>query len=196
LKRPERDLAKPDVRIFHHAGKITPMPLPTKSQLRKQHAALRPRSNAGLTARLEAAVATLGVTTVASYHPLPSEPDVSEFNRQFARFGNLLLPRIIGEELEFAYGELTPGPLGIMEPIGESFPIDAIELFLVPAMAVDRHGNRVGKGLGYYDRILKRSVAKAVAVVFDGEIVEQIEAFEHDVRMQYVVTPTQFMHFE
>jgi 5-formyltetrahydrofolate cyclo-ligase len=83
-----------------------------------------------------------------------------------------------------------------MEPIGESFPIDAIELFLVPAMAVDRHGNRVGKGLGYYDRILKRSVAKAVAVVFDGEIVEQIEALDHDVRMQYVVTPTQFMHFE
>jgi 5-formyltetrahydrofolate cyclo-ligase len=145
---------------------------------------------------LEDAVARLGVTTVASYHPLAAEPDVSEFNRQFARSGNLLLPRIIGDELEFAYGELTPGSMGIMEPIGESFPIDAIELFLVPAMAVDRNGNRVGKGMGYYDRILKRSVAKAVAVVFDGEIVDEIEALEHDVRMQYVVTPTQFMQFE
>jgi 5-formyltetrahydrofolate cyclo-ligase len=149
-----------------------------------------------LTDRLEQAVAILGVTTVASYHPLPSEPDVSEFNRQFARFGNLLLPRVVGEELEFAYGELVPGGLGIMEPIGESFPIDAIELFLVPAMAVDRNGNRLGKGRGFYDRLLKRSVAKAVAVVFDGEIVEEIEALEHDVRMQYVVTPTQFMQFE
>lgn len=145
---------------------------------------------------MEAAVASLGVTSVASYHPLPSEPDVSAFNRQFARFGNLLLPRIVGEEIEFAHGELTPGSLGIMEPNGESFPIDAIELFLVPAMAVDKMGNRIGKGLGYYDRILKRSVAKAVAVVFDGEIVDQIEVFEHDVAMQYVVTPTQFMRFE
>ena len=121
---------------------------------------------------------------------------MSEFNREFARSGNLLLPRIVGEELEFAYGELVPGSLGIMEPIGESFPLDAIELFLVPALAVDKLGNRLGKGRGYYDRVLKRSVAKALAVVFDGEIVELIEAQEHDVRMQYVVTPTQFMHFE
>lgn len=172
------------------------MPLTTKTQLRQQHAALRPRSSEGLTARLEAAIETLKVTTVASYNPISSEPDVSGFNRQFARFGNLLLPRVVGEELEFAYGELSAGGLGIMEPSGESFPIDAIELFLVPAMAVDRAGNRVGKGMGYYDRVLKRSVAKAVAVVFDGEIVEHIEALEHDVRMQYLVTPTQFMHFE
>ena len=184
------------MRIFHHAGKITPMPLTTKAQLRKQHAALRPRSNSGLTASLEAAIAALGVTTVASYHPLASEPDVGEFNLKFARSGNLLLPRVTEDGLEFAQGELTMGNLGIMEPTGEAFPTDAIELFLVPALAVDRSGNRIGKGKGYYDRMLKTSVAKAVAVVFDGEIVDQIEALEHDVRMQYVVTPTQFMHFE
>jgi 5-formyltetrahydrofolate cyclo-ligase len=172
------------------------MPPTSKTKLRTQHQALRPRSSVGLTTSIAAAVSALGANNVASYHPLPTEPDVSEFNREFARAGNLLLPRIVGQELEFAYGELVPGSLGIMEPIGESFPLDAIELFLVPALAVDRLGNRLGKGRGYYDRVLKRSVAKALAVVFDGEIVELIEAQEHDVRMQYVVTPTQFMHFE
>lgn len=168
----------------------------SKAQLRSQHEALRPRSSVGLTASLQAAVAALSVTTVASYHPFANEPDVSEFNRKFAKTGNLVLPRIVGRELEFAYGDLAPGPMGLMEPVGDSFPIDAIELFLVPALAVDGTGNRVGKGKGYYDRLLKRSVAKAVAVVFDGEIVDYIAALEHDVRMQYVVTPTQFMHFE
>lgn len=172
------------------------MPLTTKTKLRTQHQALRPRSSVGLTASIAAAVATLGVNNVASYHPLPTEPDVSEFNRQFARSGNLLLPRIVGEELEFAFGEPVTGSSGIMEPVGETFPLEAIELFLVPAMAVDRLGNRLGKGRGYYDRVLKRSVAKALAVVFDGEIIEHIAAKKHDVRMQYVVTPTQFMHFE
>lgn len=184
------------VRIFQHAGKITPMPLTSKAEIRALHASLRPRSSAGLTQQLEQLVASLGAKTVASYQPLGSEPDTSEFNRNFSRIGNLLLPRVVGDDIEFAFGDLAPGNFGIMEPVGETFPIDGIELFLVPAMAIDRSGNRLGKGRGYYDRILKKSVAKAIGVVFDGEIVDRIPALEHDVRMQYAVTPKAVLHFE
>lgn len=184
------------MRIFHHAGKITPMPKTNKAAIRALHLSLRPRSSAGLTEKLSALVDSLGVRTVASYHPLPSEPDTREFNEVFARSGNLLLPRIVDDEIEFAYGSLTKGSLGIMEPTGERFPIDAIELILVPAMAIDSKGNRLGKGKGYYDRVLKTSVAIAVGVIFDGEMVDQIEAEEHDVRMQYAITPTNLFEFK
>ena len=171
------------------------MPSSNKAELRALHISLRPRSSAGLTEQLRALVAKLGVKTVASYHPLPSEPDTAQFNREFAISGNLLLPRIVGDDIEFAYGDLVPGALGISEPTGERFPIDAIELILVPALAIDSEGNRLGKGRGYYDRVLKTSVATAVGVVFDGELVEELEVEEHDVRMQFAITPTKLLQF-
>jgi 5-formyltetrahydrofolate cyclo-ligase len=183
------------VRIFHHAGKITPMPSSNKAEIRALHQSLRPRSSLGLTEQLLRLCSDLKIKTIASYHPLPSEPDTSEFNREFARSGNLLLPRVVGEDIEFAFGDTVPGSLGIMEPTGERFPIDAIEMILVPALAVDLRGNRIGKGKGYYDRILKTSVAIAVGVIFDGELVPQIDAEDHDVRMQYVITPSSLKHF-
>ena len=184
------------MRIFHHAGKITLMPSTSKAEIRAQHLSRRPRSSEGLTEQLQNFVERLGAKNVASYHPLPTEPDTSDFNNAFARVGNLLLPRVIGDDIEFAYGALAAGSFGILEPTGERFPIDAIELFIVPAMAVDGIGNRLGKGRGFYDRVLKTSVATAAAVVFDGEVVELIEAEEHDVRMQYAVTPTSTIRFE
>lgn len=171
------------------------MPSSNKAELRALHTSLRPRSSVGLTEQLRSLVAQLGVKTVASYHPLPTEPDTSEFNREFSRYGNLLLPRIVGDDIEFAFGDLVPGALGISEPTGERFPIDAIELILVPALAIDAEGNRLGKGRGFYDRILKTSVATAVGVIFEGELVEELSVEEHDVRMQYAITPAKLLHF-
>ena len=90
---------------------------------------------------------------------------------------------------------MVPGSLGISEPTGDRFPIDAIELILVPALAIDSHGNRLGKGRGYYDRVLKTSVAIAVGVVFEGELVDELSVEEHDVRMQYAITPARLVRF-
>jgi len=171
------------------------MPSSNKAELRALHTSLRPRSSLGLTEQLRSLVAQLGVKTVASYNPLLSEPDVSEFNHEFARYGNLLLPRVVGDDIEFAFGDLAPGALGISEPTGERFPVDAIELILVPALAIDASGNRLGKGRGFYDRVLKTSVARAVGVVFDGELVDELPVEEHDVSMQYAITPTKLLRF-
>lgn len=171
------------------------MPKSNKAALRALHQSLRPRSSAGLTDQLFYLVEQLGVKSVASYHPLPSEPDTREFNERFAKTGNLLLPRLVDDQIEFAYGTLQKGSLGIMEPTAERFPIDAIELILVPALAIDEKGNRLGKGKGYYDRVLKTSVATACAVIFEGELVPKIDAEEHDVRMQYAITPLRLTKF-
>lgn len=123
-----------------------------KEILREQLLAKRPHSSAGLTQHLLALIQKLNPATLATYSPLPTEPDVSEFNRLIANSLNLVFPKVIGEDLVFAAGELAPGKFSIEEPTGMAQ--EKIDLMLVPALAVDQNGNRLGKGKGYYDRYL------------------------------------------
>jgi 5-formyltetrahydrofolate cyclo-ligase len=60
---------------------------------------------------------------------------------------------------------------------------------LVPALAVDRHGNRLGRGGGSYDRALARATGLTVAVLYDGELVDLLPVEPHDVPVNAVVTP-------
>ncbi|NDA13379.1 MAG: hypothetical protein EBZ10_03775, partial [Actinobacteria bacterium] len=84
-----------------------------KKELRAQLTGARPHSSEGLTKQLAAIFSSSGAKTIASYVPLANEPDVSEFNRLAAQSANLVLPRIIGDSLEFASGEQVQGPFGI-----------------------------------------------------------------------------------
>ena len=151
--------------------------------------AARPHSSAGLTEQLVAVVAQHGTKTVASYSPLPSEPDVTEFNIWAAGRLNLLLPRVSGHALEFAAGELGEGAFGIVEPKGTGVPIAEIDLMIVPALATDMAGNRLGKGKGFYDRALTNFSGLRIAVVFDSELIENLPSEPHDQRVQMIVTP-------
>lgn len=82
----------------------------------------------------------------------------------------------------------------VLEPTGPRLGPNAIaeaEVVLVPALAVDRRGARLGKGAGYYDRSLPLASpgARFVAVVRDPEFVDRLPAEPHDVRMHAVLTP-------
>jgi len=160
-----------------------------KPQLRKQIADARPHSSEGLTQQLISLVDNLGSAVIASYEPMPSEPDVSNFNSLAAERARLLLPRIVGEQIEFAQGQLAKGPFGIMEPTGEAMPRASIDLILVPALAIDSTGNRLGKGKGFYDRALRDFAGTAAAVIFDEELLELVPSEPHDMRVSMVVTP-------
>ena len=160
-----------------------------KQLLRRQLSAARPHSSAGLTEQLVAVVAQHGAKTVASYWPLSSEPDVSEFNIWAAGRLNLLLPRVSGHELEFAAGDLGEGAFGIAEPKGTGVPIAEIDLMIVPALAADMAGNRLGKGKGFYDRVLSHYSGKRIAVIFDSELIDRVPSEPHDQRVQMIVTP-------
>jgi 5-formyltetrahydrofolate cyclo-ligase len=61
---------------------------------------------------------------------------------------------------------------------------------VVPALAVDRRGVRLGRGGGSYDRALTRAAGLTVALLYDGETVEELPAEEHDVPVKAVVTPS------
>jgi 5-formyltetrahydrofolate cyclo-ligase len=181
-----------------HAGKITSMEsLESKSEIRQRCLAARPQSSEGLAANLVRLTLELNASVIASYQPLANEPDVAEFNSWVIAMGKtLLLPRISGDELVFATGDLEPGSHGILEPQGDAQEVSECELILVPALAVDGVGNRLGKGKGYYDRALHSvSGIPRYAVVFDSEVLAAIPAEAHDVWVTGAVTPTAIHHF-
>lgn len=169
----------------------------TKAQLRAEILAARPRSSAGITERLVALAQ--GHQLIASYSPLASEPDVSEFNDWVVKAGKtLLLPKIIGETLEWREpAAVEKGRFSIASPTGERHDILRAGLLVIPALAVDARGVRLGRGGGYYDRALVqlRKDQMTVAVVFDGELLPELPVEAHDVAVKIAVTPAATKHF-
>lgn len=95
------------------------------------------------------------------------------------------------------FSELSPGMWGIMEPPksrwgepGKEIPPDKIDLIMVPGVAFDRHGGRLGNGAGYYDRLLSKVRADTVlcGVCFESQLFESIVREQHDVAMDFIVT--------
>ena len=129
---------------------------------------------------------------VASYVSIGTEPATAALT---ALRPDLLLPVLLpGGDLDWAVaGELRPGPRGLLEPEGPRLGVDAVatcDLVLVPALAVDRAGTRLGRGGGSYDRALARTGARTIALLYDGELVDELPAEAHDVRVLAVVTPS------
>lgn len=106
----------------------------------------------------------------------------------------ILLPVVVGDDLELRLytrpEDLKPGAYGIEEPTGELFTDYAdIDFIAVPGVAFDRNGNRLGRGKGYYDRLLPRipSAYKA-GICFPFQLVEEVPAEPFDIRMDEIIT--------
>lgn len=135
--------------------------------------------------------------TVCAYLAVGGEPGSPEMLESLRGAGyRVLLPVVVGDApLEWAEhtGELRPGPHGLREPVGPLLGASAVAsaaLVLVPALAVDRSGVRLGKGGGHYDRSLPLTSAPLVAVVRDEEFVDSLPSEPHDVRVDAVLTPS------
>lgn len=165
-----------------------------KALLRQQILAQRPHSSAGITERLEDLVALLNPKLIASFQPLSDEPDIASFNKSVSP-QSIVFPRIVGDDLVFAAGDLAAGSLGIMEPQGDEARLP--DLILVPALAVDHEGNRLGRGKGFYDRTLIRFPnAKTYAVVFDPEVFPSLPIDSWDAKVNGFVTPSRTVTFD
>jgi 5-formyltetrahydrofolate cyclo-ligase len=91
----------------------------------------------------------------------------------------------------FSREDLKLGPRGIREPTAENpFPLDQIDLIIVPGLAFDRNGGRLGRGGGHYDRILGRKdcVGKVIGACFDSQIVPEVPREEHDSLVSALLT--------
>ena len=131
--------------------------------------------------------------TVLAYWSMDDEVYTHDFVKRWAGSKTLLLPCVKGDELELRYfdGEerLQPGEgYAIPEPVGELFADwGKIDLILVPGVAFDKSGNRLGRGKGYYDKVLKQTGAYKLGVCFDFQLVERVPVEPHDVKMDRVV---------
>jgi 5-formyltetrahydrofolate cyclo-ligase len=135
--------------------------------------------------------------TIAAYVPVGPEPGGPDLVEILAATGaRILLPVLLGDnDLDWAPfdGGLAPGPRGLSQPTGERLGLDGLrsaDLILVPALAVDRSGRRMGRGGGSYDRALARATAPVVALLHDDEFIEKVPAEAHDRPVHGVITPT------
>ncbi|OBI50728.1 5-formyltetrahydrofolate cyclo-ligase [Mycobacterium kyorinense] len=143
-------------------------------------------------------------STVCAYVPVGAEPgSIDMLEVLLRRTGRVLLPvaRTAGDDtpLPLQWGEYRPGRLvagrfGLLEPAEPWLPAAALAdatLVLVPALAVDRAGVRLGRGGGYYDRSLphRDPQARVVAVIRDDELRDELPCEPHDVRMTHALTP-------
>lgn len=143
-------------------------------------------------------------TAVCAYVPMGTEPGSPAILDTLRRLcPTVLLPVARtgpgGEHLPLQWGRyvpggLTPGRFGTQEPGGPWLPATAVagvDVVLVPALAVDRRGVRLGRGGGFYDRSLALCPpgTRLVAVVRDSEVLDELPGESHDVAMTHALTP-------
>lgn len=135
---------------------------------------------------------------VLVYAGFGSEVATGELGRAVLRDGKRLVMPRVGEPGLTLYAvadpatDLTAGVWGIPEPV-PTLPAVApeeVELFLLPGLAFDPGGGRLGYGRGYFDRALADAPGTKVALAFDGQVVEAVPCGPGDVPMDLVVTPT------
>jgi 5-formyltetrahydrofolate cyclo-ligase len=178
----------------------------TKDELRAELLELRRAMTVG--ARTEAAEAIAlhllaapvvsRATRVACYLSMPSEPGTGPLiEGLIARGTEVVVPLSLTDgTLDWVtYDPAAPvssTTLGIPEPEGQRLGADTLAscaLVIVPALAVDLAGGRLGRGAGYYDRALAGVGAPLCALVFAHELLAEVPHESHDVPVQMAVTP-------
>lgn len=136
------------------------------------------------------------------YAPLPGEVDIFPLIKMFPK-KRFALPRMIFKRsLEAVFtldsDKLVRNKCGIFEPPSDRPAIDLkqIDLVLVPALAVDTQGNRLGFGQGYYDTFLQSYEQSLAAIVFDWQIIARVPTEAHDRKMNIVISESQLFFSE
>ena len=133
--------------------------------------------------------------SLALYAPIHREVETSAVALEALAAGKTLLyPAVQGSDLEFrrvlGLDELVTGRYGIPEPVGEVWNPDRADIIVVPGVAFDQSGRRIGYGKGYYDKALHRleGSGRLVGFCYDFQLVEEIVGEPHDVTMDLIVT--------
>lgn len=129
--------------------------------------------------------------SVLCYWPIAGEVQIIPLIEKYAGKKNILLPVVKGDSLEIrsftGCADLRPGTFGIPEPTGEIYT-DNVDVALVPGIAFDMTGHRLGRGKGYYDHFLPTTPAYCIGVAFRLQILENVPVDSWDVIMDEVIT--------
>jgi 5-formyltetrahydrofolate cyclo-ligase len=137
---------------------------------------------------------------VLAYHATPEEIDPAPALDHLHSSGvtiaypRIEAPGVLGLHIVEHGATLLPGPFGLTEPAPDSPRVDpaAVDAVIVPGVAFDERCWRLGYGGGYYDRLLPllRDDCTRIGIAYDEQVLAEIPAAEHDVRLDAVVTPT------
>lgn len=133
-------------------------------------------------------------TRIAAFWPLSDEVDIREAVTRWTADKRVYLPVVDGDDMTFVEyrpdAELRQGELGIECPAaGEVVSPKELDLVIVPGVAFDRAGNRMGRGKGFYDRYLKGTTAAKIGICLAPQLVDAVPCQPHDVRMDVVISP-------
>lgn len=177
-----------------------------RSQVRELLRAITPeqRAHASQQARtlLQAQDHWKQAHSVLMFAPLPDELDVWPLVEVALMAGKeVFLPRFDSESNYYVARRLTnpetdlqPGKYGIREPGPHcpQLPLNRLDFVLAPGIAFDLHGRRLGRGRGYYDRILAAVRGITCGVAFDQQIVPEIPVEPHDITVRCILTPSRW----
>jgi 5-formyltetrahydrofolate cyclo-ligase len=131
---------------------------------------------------------------ILCYWSLPDElPTHEAVNQWLASGKNIYLPRVVGDDLEIVpyHGAQSlddNNKFHIGEPMGDAVDASCLELIIVPAVALDGKRNRLGRGKGFYDRLLSTTSCPTIGVACDFQLVDEVPVEPHDRPLDCVVT--------
>lgn len=138
------------------------------------------------------------VSRLMLYHALPDEVDTRPLLSRWSTAKQLYLPIVAGDDLVVAAydeGAVKQGAFGIWEPADDT-AVDPslLEWIVVPGVAFDRRMNRLGRGKGYYDRLLRQTAARKIGICYGLQLVDEIPAEPHDIQMDLIITENDIIY--
>jgi len=185
-----------------------------KAQMRKEIQKLLERMTAEeITAKSQSACERLiperefrDAEAVMMYVPMRGEVDTSQLAIAcWQQDKTVLIPKVDWEHRHMHVvtcrslaDEMVKSKYGVPTPVGgEPWPIQQIDLVIVPALAYDLHGHRVGHGGGFYDRFLDQPLlrARTCGLAFEEQVVEELPVHDHDQSIDMLVTDCRILRF-
>lgn len=141
--------------------------------------------------------------SVGLYSPFMNEVQTEQVARRALADGkHLAFPRITGDTMQFVTvtdpADMAPGAFGIPEPVGgEVLGLGSIDLLVVPGVAFDLAGHRLGYGKGYYDRMLGdcADTLERIGFAYEFQLVDRLPVAGHDCRLTQLVTEQRLLRF-
>lgn len=130
---------------------------------------------------------------VLLFHSLPDEVNTHQLIEQYKNTKQILLPTVVDDHLELHVydknAQLTEGAFSISESLGELYTdYDSIDLAIIPGMAFDKEGNRIGRGKGYYDRLLPYLTCHTIGICFPHQFLPSVPHEDHDMKVDEILT--------
>jgi len=168
-----------------------------RARLEKISEAVRAVESIELRERLQAQIPS--AHTILFFAPLPDELDVwPMLEIALATGTNCALPFFDAEKKSYGAkllknlaADIVTGKFGVREPAATcaEIPLNQFDLVLVPGLAFDLSGNRLGRGQGFYDRILSAASGIKCGVCHNFQLLEKIPAEPHDAKLDFIFTP-------